>query len=138
MVIKDCYKDKFYEFNPDNFKLKEVEERNCQGKLFRINWDRYVLLFENSNCILQSKHFKLNLRNYIVSYKESRFHSFVSIYNDKDKFLIKNRKSIWELLNISTYDKLEKIEDNSLYYLFDIIYRFKKLKSEKEEIDFIF
>lgn len=48
-------------------------------------------------------------------YFESRIFSFLKIKIDEKEYLIKKVRSIWEMLDISTYDHIEKREDNTLF-----------------------
>jgi len=58
------------------------------------------------------------LENVIFNYRESTFFSYLEI-RVKDKYYqTRGLKSIWEHLNLSTYDVIEKREDNKVYNLF--------------------
>ena len=45
-------------------------------------------------------------------------YSYLIISNDSISHRVKKIKSFWELVKITTYDYLEKIEDNKLFFLF--------------------
>ncbi len=52
-----------------------------------------------------------------ISYKESVFSSFLIFTTSNMTYVVKGYKSIWELLPISTYDHIEKCEDNKVYFI---------------------
>ena len=51
------------------------------------------------------------------SYEESRFRSTLLIQHKDHSFKIVGFKSIWEQFRLSTYDHIEKCEDNAVYHL---------------------
>lgn len=127
MIVKDLSSDKFYNFDSENFSFIKCEKsKNYSGDLFIIGSNKYVLFKDNGNSILQSNSFLLNIKDFSFEYKESKIFSYLIIENNNIKYKIKKIKSIWEYLKISTYDLLEKIEDNKLFFLFD---RIKDLKT---------
>ncbi len=67
-----------------------------------------------------------DISNITVTYRESKLRSFLNIKVDKKIYLITGLKSIWEHLNISTYDVLEKREDNKVYNLYRYLVDVKK------------
>lgn len=137
ILIKSCNSVKFYDFYPNVFNIERSNNKGrYQGMLFYIRNKRYVLRSDGFTLLLQSKHFTININDYFFTYNESKAFSYLFIVNG-EKHLLKKRKSIWELLNLSTYDEMEKIEDNNLYYLYDIITRFKNLSSDKERKEFL-
>jgi len=60
-----------------------------------------------------------------VKYRESKLSSQLEIIANGNLFQVKGLKSIWEHFRISTYDVLEKREDNKIY---DLYCRIKDLK----------
>jgi hypothetical protein len=136
ILIKNSDSEKFYYFSPIDFTLKRTNDKGVnEGKLFVIQNTRYVLWRNDISLILQSKSFKVDVNDCSFQYKESKFFSHLVINDGKVGIRLKRRKSIWELLNLSTYDELEKIEDNKLYYLHDIILRYKNARSDEEKRD---
>ena len=61
---------------------------------------------------------RLDINNLDIKYSESRFFSYLELIIGNRIYLIKGLKSIWEHLNISTYDSFEKREDNNIYDLY--------------------
>ena len=68
---------------------------------------------KSSQIIIEDKRFELYEVD--VKYRESKFFSYVEIKADSETFLIKGLKSVWEHLRLSTYDVIEKREDNKIY-----------------------
>ncbi len=122
MIIKDSNKEVFFEFNPVDFSLIQSKEKKFyQGKLFKIGRRRYVITKKGDTVMLYSKAIQLDINDYEVEYKEKGVFSYLEIRSNKSHFKIKNLKSIWEFLNISTYDYLDKKDDNKLFYMFEYI-----------------
>ncbi len=139
MIVKRCFSDAYYYFNPEGFLFKKLHgTSDYHGKLFVLNGSKYLLFpKEKEYLILKSKSFALDVNDYDFNYKESKIYGYLHISNNKNEYEIKKLKSIWELFNLSTYDYLEKVEDNHLYYLFDLIKTFKGLNTAKEKEEFL-
>ncbi len=119
MIIKEVDKETFYKFDSEKFSfLKENKNKNYSGDLFIISNNKYVLF---NDTVLQSNTFRINIKDYSFEYKESYFLCYLIIKNSEQKIKIKKMKSLWEFLNISTYDYLDKIDDNKLFFLFNKI-----------------
>ena len=132
IFIKSCNSERFYEFYPEAFGFRKTKSRvHYTGKLFIIQGKKYVLKADGPDLILQSKRFQVQVKDCSFSYYESKLFSYLVIRNCS-LYTLRKRKSIWELLQISTYDALEKIEDNDLFYLYDLIARYKKLQTDVE------
>lgn len=61
---------------------------------------------------------RVDIDSVVAKYEESRLFSYLEIATENDIFLVRGFKSIWECLRISTYDVLEKREDNKVYNLY--------------------
>jgi hypothetical protein len=83
---------------------------------------------KSSQIIIENKTF--DLKEVDVKYSESKLFSYLEINADAEKFIIKGLKSVWEHLRLSTYDVIEKREDNKVYnfycYFKDISYTNKR------------
>jgi hypothetical protein len=85
-------------------------------KAISIDYSNLQVLIENE---------RYDLGSVIFNYSESKLFSYLEI-RVKDKcFQTRGLKSIWEHLNLSTYDVIEKREDNKIYNLYR---RLKDLK----------
>ena len=71
---------------------------------------------KNSQIIIGNERFDLNKIN--ATYRESKLFSYLEINTYVQTFLIKGFKSIWEHIRLSTYDVIEKREDNKVYNLY--------------------
>ena len=70
----------------------------------------------------------VDLKDLNVRYKESKLYSYLELSTAEDEYLMKGLKSIWELFRISTYDVIEKREDNRIFNLYC------KIKDLKEKL----
>lgn len=86
---------------------------------------------DGPDLVLQSAQFRIDVNKSSFRYHESKLFGYLIIGNGRESILRK-RKSIWDLLRLSTYDALEKIEDNDLFYLFDLIARYKKPGTDED------
>lgn len=122
MIIKDSNKEQFYSFNEKGFSFKKIkEEGKYSGHLFIIGGNKYVLFKDGDKYILKSNLFTIDVERFSFEYRESAVFSYIIIENGSETFEIRQFKSIWEILKISTYDYLDKIDDNKLFFLFDKI-----------------
>jgi hypothetical protein len=77
-----------------------------------------AISFDDSNFQVNIKNERYDLKDLIFNYSESKLFSYLEI-RVKDKcFQTRALKSIWEHLNLSTYDVIEKREDNKVYNLY--------------------
>ncbi len=77
-----------------------------------------AISIDDSNFQVKIKNERYDLEDVIFNYSESRLFSYLEI-RVKDKcFKTRGLKSIWEHLNLSTYDVIEKREDNKVYNLY--------------------
>ena len=60
----------------------------------------------------------VDLKDLNVRYMESKFYSYLKLRTFEGKYIIKGLKLIWEIFRISTYDVIEKREDNRIYNLY--------------------
>jgi hypothetical protein len=70
------------------------------------------------------------IEDILMKYQESKLFSYLQIECRGKTFLVRGWKSIWEHLNISTYDVLEKREDNKV---FDLYCHVRHLKNESAQ-----
>jgi hypothetical protein len=68
---------------------------------------------KNSQIIIENERYDLDKIK--VIYRESKLYSYLEIKTDDQTFIIKSFKSIWEHIRLSTYDVIEKREDNKVY-----------------------
>lgn len=87
------------------------------------------LLNQNSDRKIRIKNRVFRINELTGNYSEGRFRSKVVLCTEHECFIVKKLRSIWEFLPISTYDHLEKREDNKLY---DLFYEIKYLKEKNE------
>jgi len=90
-----------------------------------LSFNSVKINIDNLEVLIDLKQFKLSELD--VRYKESKFYSYLELIVPEGKYLIKGLKSIWEMFRISTYDVLEKREDNKVYNLYC---RIKDLKEK--------
>lgn len=69
---------------------------------------------------------RYDIESVMVKYSESSLFSYLEIKVQEKSYLIRGLKSIWEHLNLSTYDGMEKSEDNKVYDLFQNLSYLKK------------
>jgi hypothetical protein len=53
-----------------------------------------------------------------LTYRETRFFSYLTIVTPNQVYRLKGLKSLWEHLNISTYDISDKCDDNTVFHLY--------------------
>jgi len=88
-----------------------------------------ITVDENKQLIfIKSKRYYIN--DAAIKYLESRLFSYLEITINDKTYFIKGLKSIWEHLNISTYDILEKSEDNKVFNLFCYLDYLKNSQSQ--------
>jgi hypothetical protein len=61
---------------------------------------------------------RLDIKDASIKYWESYLYSYLEVTFNNKIYLTKGLKSVWEHLWISTYDSLEKREDNKIYNLY--------------------
>jgi hypothetical protein len=76
---------------------------------------------------------RFHLDDIITKYSESRLFSYLEIKAKDNWYLIKGLKSIWEQLNLSTYDSYEKSEDNKVYDLYWTLNYLKRNRQKESE-----
>lgn len=74
--------------------------------------------FDNINYQIEIKSTTYKIRDIRLKYSESFLFSYLIIEINEHKYLLRGLKSVWEHLNISTYDWSEKREDNKVFNLY--------------------
>lgn len=93
------------------------------------NIKRKDIAFDQSRQLILIKGERYEISKVFTKYRESKFFSSLELMVENKIYLVKGLKSIWEHLNISTYDSYEKREDNKVY---DLYKRINYLKNNSQ------
>ena len=136
-LISTGKRNNIYSFNSTSGKIKRVkrDKFNAIGSVHRKKYFLWIDIVKR-DWVFQVGYnlFYFSDPNVKMYYSEGKYCCCFEIrVNNKVDFKKKYLKSFWELCNISTYDFVEKTEDNYLLDIYDRYIDFNESSLEKKE-----
>jgi len=138
IILTDRFGFKFYQFDFSSNKLIPIDiNKSSIGKIFFLCRQKYII-FNSDNSLKIYNNLKKNfLEPTQVNYCESRLFCTLCIIENSNITKIKCRKSIWEIINISTYDYLDKIDDNELFHFYCLLKEYLAITNNDKLIEYL-